>query len=183
MIPGINGSGPEHWQTPWERELGDVAARIAPRSWDEPDEADWLEAVARGVDALSGAGERATDRVVLVAHSLGCIAAAGYLTRGPGDERIAGAFLVAPPDLDAPSVPGPAAAFALPTDGLPVPGLVVASQDDPYCTPDRAAWMAAGWGTPVVDVGALGHVNDDSGLGDWPAGRRLLTAFVAGLGD
>jgi predicted alpha/beta hydrolase family esterase len=181
LIPGINGSGPDHWQTPWELALGDAAARIAPGSWDEPVEEDWIAAVGRGIDALTSSAA-SPERVVLVAHSLGCIAAGSRLVRGPRDERVAGAFLVAPPDREEPSVPGPAAAFALPTVPLRVPALVVASQDDPYLSPRRAAWLADAWGAGLVDAGAVGHINDESGLGDWPAGRALLTAFVAGLG-
>ncbi|MEG9472588.1 MAG: alpha/beta hydrolase [Sphingomonas sanguinis] len=32
----------------------------------------------------------------------------------------------------------------------------------------------------MVEVGALGHINGASGLGSWPEGRRLLTAFRSG---
>jgi predicted alpha/beta hydrolase family esterase len=120
--------------------------------------------------------------VVLVAHSLGCLATASRLTREPGDDRIAGAFLVAPPDREAPSVPAPAAAFACPARALAVPAVVVASEDDPYATLPRTRRMADGWAAPMVDVGAHGHLNEDSGLGAWATGRGLLTAFVAGLG-
>lgn len=181
LIPGIHGSGPGHWHTHWEHELGDACVRLAPRSWDEPEQDDWIAAVGRGIDALTGP-DRGADRVVLVAHSLGCLAAASRLTREPGDERIAGAFLVAPPDREAPSVPAPAAAFACPAAALPVPTVVVASEDDPYATLPRTRRMADAWAAPLVDVGAHGHLNEESGLGAWPVGRGLLTAFVAGLG-
>lgn len=187
LIPGIHGSGAEHWQTLWERELGDACVRLAPRSWDEPDEEDWIAAVGRGVDALTGRNATAAegvpaDRGVLVAHSLGCLAAASRLTREPDDERIAGAFFVAPPDREAPSVPAAAAAFACPARALPVPAVVVASEDDPYATLPRIRRMADGWAAPLIDVGAHGHLNEDSRLGAWATGRGLLTAFVAGLG-
>jgi predicted alpha/beta hydrolase family esterase len=33
----------------------------------------------------------------------------------------------------------------------------------------------------LIVLGALGHVNASSGLGDWPQGRALLDAFSAGL--
>ena len=32
---------------------------------------------------------------------------------------------------------------------------------------------------PLVDAGSRGHLNADSGLGDWPEGRALLTALAA----
>jgi predicted alpha/beta hydrolase family esterase len=34
----------------------------------------------------------------------------------------------------------------------------------------------------VIRIGAHGHLNRASRLGEWDEGRRLLTAFVAGLG-
>jgi predicted alpha/beta hydrolase family esterase len=212
LIPGIGGSGPEHWQTHWERALGAACLRFAPRSWDAPEEDDWLAAITRGVDLLARrdvddgtlagvdvlaaaapatpppvdhdapARAAADGRIVLVAHSLGCLAAASWLTRGPRDDRVAGAFLVAPPDREAPSVPAPAAAFACPAEPLGVPALVAASRDDPCLAFPRAVRIARAWAAPLVDLGAVGHVNDESGLGDWPVGRGLLTAFVAGLG-
>ena len=39
--------------------------------------------------------------------------------------------------------------------------------------------FAAGPGGRISVSGALGHISADSGLGDWPQGRDLLTAFVA----
>jgi hypothetical protein len=39
--------------------------------------------------------------------------------------------------------------------------------------------MAADWGAQAQSVGALGHINADSGLGDWPEGRALLRSLLA----
>ena len=39
--------------------------------------------------------------------------------------------------------------------------------------------FAAGPGGGFREARALGHISADSGLGDWPQGRDLLTAFVA----
>lgn len=46
MVPGIGGSGPEHWQSHWES-LYPNTLRIEPNSWDEPDLADWFAALDR----------------------------------------------------------------------------------------------------------------------------------------
>ena len=176
IIPGINGSGPDHWQSRWQDTWGASASRIAPSSWDEPDVADWCHALDRA------AGRRGPSGVVLVAHSLGCLAAATWLARPqPG---VRGAFLVAPPDAAGPSFPATAAASftACETAALTVPGLVVSSDDDPYCTPRTAQRLAAGWGAGHVSIGPAGHVNAASGLGAWECGRALLRAFTAGLG-
>ncbi len=38
MVPGIGGSDDAHWQTLWERRWGDeIAVRIEPSSWSQPD--------------------------------------------------------------------------------------------------------------------------------------------------
>jgi hypothetical protein len=34
------------------------------------------------------------------------------------------------------------------------------------------------WGSPLVDAGDLGHINADSGIGEWPEGVRLLASLI-----
>ena len=58
--------------------------------------------------------------------------------------------------------------------------LLVASENDPYCTLPGARVLAGAWGIPVIDAGPLTHINDESGIGGWRQGRDLLTAFAAG---
>ena len=116
---------------------------------------------------------------VLVAHSLGCLAVAQWAVRADGaSKRVAGAFLVAPPDPAGPGFPGAASAFAAEFATLPIHALVLASSDDPYCTPHRAAAIATAWGAPFLELGARGHVNVESGFGEWPEGLQLLEDFV-----
>jgi serine hydrolase len=174
IVPGIDNSGDEHWQSQWEAASGPAATRIRPRSWTEPDLDDWCAAITTAVGQL-GPG------AVLVTHSLGCLAATEWLARH--GSRARGAFLVAPPDRDGPVFPRQAAPsfLAVRPQRLPVPAVVVASDDDPYCTPAAASRMAGAWGVPVINAGAHGHLNTASGIGAWPAGRDLLTAFSAGL--
>ncbi len=57
---------------------------------------------------------------------------------------------------------------------------IVASSNDPYGTLDHARRRAAQWGAGFIELGALGHINGSSGLGDWPDGLNLLAAFKAG---
>ena len=54
----------------------------------------------------------------------------------------------------------------------------MASHDDPYCSFARAQSFAAAWGSTLVDAGAAGHINADSGLGDWPQGQALLNKLI-----
>jgi predicted alpha/beta hydrolase family esterase len=62
---------------------------------------------------------------------------------------------------------------------LPFKALVVHSSDDPFCAADRAQAMAADWGAQTLSLGAAGHVNADSGLGDWPDGLDLIRQLQA----
>ncbi|MFI0718852.1 RBBP9/YdeN family alpha/beta hydrolase [Streptomyces sp. NPDC021224] len=182
VIPGIDGSDELHWQSRWQQEWDGAAVRIAPGSWTAPELADWVRAVQAGYEAVGGAAGGAAEPVVLVAHSLGCWAAACWLA----EVRPAGvaAFLVAPPDPRGPAFPRAAApSFAgLAARTLPCPAVVVAGEDDPYCDPGVSAGLARGWGARWESGGAHGHLNSASGLGDWPAGRALLAALTADAG-
>jgi predicted alpha/beta hydrolase family esterase len=57
---------------------------------------------------------------------------------------------------------------------LPIRALAVISEDDPYCAPERARTMAADWGAGCLSLGAAGHINAESGLGDWTQGQGWL---------
>lgn len=177
IVPGIWNSGPEHWQSLWqsEREAADPSAvvRIEPASWSEPDPADWCVAVSRAVAACA-------EPPVLIAHSLGVLAVAHWM-RDPSRPAAAGAFLVAPPDPDAPGFPTAAAGFTAPVGRSDTPSVMVVSDDDPYCSVERAVGFAETLGSGVRRVGPLGHVNVGSGIGAWPSGRALLDDFVRTL--
>ncbi|WP_281264364.1 alpha/beta hydrolase [Curtobacterium sp. 9128] len=173
IVPGIWNSDAEHWQSHWQESRGADAVRIAPTSWSEPDPDDWSAAIDRAVAACD-------EPPVLVAHSLGVLAVAAWLAEHD-DGRVAGAFLVAPPDPDAPGFPAAAAGFTVPTQGVRTPTVLVVSDDDPYCTADRALGIASTLGAGVQRIGASGHVNVASGVGDWDAGRTLLEDFAAAL--
>jgi predicted alpha/beta hydrolase family esterase len=173
IVPGLNGSGPAHWQTRWES-LYPRAMRVAQRDWDHPECAEWRS-------TLEGAIAAAPEPVVLVAHSLGC-ALVAHLASHPVAARISAALLVAPADVDSPAcTPAETRSFApMPTAPLPFAATVVASEDDPYVSLARARHFAASWKATFVDAGRKGHLNADSGLGDWPEGRRHLEALLAG---
>ncbi|MFC5731385.1 MULTISPECIES: RBBP9/YdeN family alpha/beta hydrolase [Nocardioides] len=175
VIPGIDGSDEQHWQTLWENGWGALGVRIAPRSWSEPDLADWIDSVQTAFDVAS-----ARDRdVVLVAHSLGCWAGAAWLRRNPG-AQVKGAFLVAPPDPRGGAFPRTAAPTFLGVEPgtLSCPSIVVASADDPYCDLDAAEHLAGRWGSEWHMVGEVGHVNSASGLGPWRHGQGLLETLA-----
>ena len=172
VLPGLGGSGPEHWQTRWEA-CEPACARVHQREWERPDLAEWL----RAVDEALAAGD---GPVVLVAHSLAC-ALVAHGARRAAWSSVVGALLVAPADVDSPAcTPPETRGFSpLPTEPLPFAATVVSSQDDPFVTLDRARELARRWDADFVDAGAIGHINATSGIGDWAEGRRLLRALVA----
>ncbi|SCE06932.1 hypothetical protein GA0115251_138813 [Streptomyces sp. TverLS-915] len=173
VVPGIDGSDEAHWQSRWEAGWGAEAVRITPGSWSAPDLEDWVAAVGKAYEAVAGRGP-----VVLVAHSLGCWAVAEWLRRARPED--AAAFLVAPPDPHGPAFPAEAAPGFVPLRPapLPCPALLVASADDPYCTPRKSADLATAWGARLRLVGRRGHLNTTSGVGEWGEGRELLGEFV-----
>jgi uncharacterized protein len=176
VLPGLNGSGPEHWQTRWET-LHPATRRVVQRDWDHPDLHAWLAALEA---AVTGTGAP----VALVAHSLGCALAVHAAAR-PFAVSIVAALLVAPADVDSPAhTPAETRSFApLPMRPLPFPVTVVASENDPFVTLPRARALAAAWGATFVDAGPRGHLNAASGLGDWPEGHRQLAALLARAGS
>jgi predicted alpha/beta hydrolase family esterase len=166
IVPGLNNSGPTHWQSCWERTLPE-AERVEQADWDRPALAEWTANLVEAVRRRSGA--------ILVAHSLGC-ALVAHLAALRGRRGIAGALLVAPADVNR---NGPAGRLLegfgpMPRGPLPFPTTVVASRDDPYVRFDLAAAFARSWGARLVDLGFAGHINVDSGFGPWPEGLTLL---------
>jgi hypothetical protein len=182
MVPGWSSSGDDHWQSRWERNLK-TARRIEQNDWLKPQRDAW---VGRILAAAAGSSRP----VVLVAHSLGVAAVAHAGVRMPKG-FVAGAFLVAPADVDNASawpvtegevfdVPG--SGFApLPREPLPFPAALIASTNDPYCTIERARALAGAWGATLVEAGALGHINPASGHGPWPEGVLRFGGFLSRL--
>jgi len=117
----------------------------------------------------------ASEPVVFAAHSLGCILVAAWAAHSRNTHKVQGALLVAPGDVERDDlrqlIPGWAPIVRQP---LPFPSVLIAANDDPYCEAARSRQMAADWGARFVDAGAGGHLNAESGLGDWPQGRQLL---------
>ena len=174
IVPGIGGSGELHWQTRWE-EANPRWHRLRPTDWDRPELNDWTAALDRAVGA-------ARHPPLLVAHSLGCLLVAHW--HQVSTAKVAGAFLVAVPNPEAPAFPVEAADFANPPQTeFRFPSLIVASADDPYGTVEYARGRANQWGGGIVEVGSLGHINGTSKLEDWPQGKALLAAFTAGIAN
>jgi len=166
MIPGLNGSGPAHWQTYWE-ELMPSAMRVVQADWERPRKKPWMATLVAAIAEHPDS--------ILVAHSLGCALVANTVKEHP-DLPVRSAMLVSPSDPDdLDLIEDPLRDFApMPRLHFPFRSIVVASEDDPYVTITRARFFATRWGAVFVDVGRKGHINADSALGDWPEGQAIL---------
>jgi predicted alpha/beta hydrolase family esterase len=172
LLPGLGNSGVDHWQSHWSMAFPN-ASRVLQDEWDQPRREDWLRRLDRHVED----GRRPA---ILIGHSLGTALAVHWLaSRPPG--RVKAALLVAPSDVEsAAHTPEGVRDFApLPRTRLPVPAIVVASSDDPYVDPARAAACAESWGADLFDAGELGHINGASKLGLWPQGLLVLGRLLA----
>lgn len=171
IIPGLGDSGPAHWQSLWENKF-QGALRVRQRDWDYPDPQSWISALEMTV-----ANEHSD--LVLVAHSLGVALVAHWAAKHQTD-KIRGALLVAPSDVDSPAhTPDEVRGFApMPLAQLPFKSIVVASANDPFVSPERARLFADRWGSEFFDIGPKGHINAASGLGLWDEGQKILGRLI-----
>lgn len=170
MLPGWQNSGPEHWQSRWEVAHG--YQRVEQHDWLRPLRGDWI---ARLEDVLLQGPEPA----VLVAHSLGCLLVAAWAAHSCNTHRVKAALLVAPGDAEREDMRPLLASWApIPLRRLPFKSTLLGSRDDPYCSLERARQFAAAWGADFVDAGERGHINAESGLGDWPQGHAIVLELL-----
>lgn len=186
IVPGWSSSGEDHWQSRWQRSLR-TARRVEQSNWLHPDRDTWVGTL------ISTIAKSETDMpIVLVAHSLG-VATAVHAIRELPPAAIAGAFLVAPADVDN-SAKWPVTAgytfdtsahgfSPLPKMPLSCPAALVASTNDPYCSTSRAKEMAHAWGASYIEAGPMGHINASSGHGPWPEGLMQFGWFLKRVGE
>lgn len=172
IIPGLGDSGPEHWQSLWEASHPEYR-RVQQHEWELPRCSDWVRNLETAIAA-------ADSPVVLVAHSMGCAAVIHWATgAASGNNRVAAALLVSPPDVEAETIPlGPTGFAPYPLNQLPFRSVAVVSTNDPFVTLERANWFAASWGSELVILESAGHINAASGHGPWPEGEGLLERLV-----
>ena len=166
FVPGLGGGTPQHWQSLWQHKFGGV--RVEQADWDAPTPETWAAQLNEVVKSEPG-------DLVLVGHSTGVMTIVHYARLYPVSERVRGAILVAPTDPDQPGMLAALKPMApLPMQPLPFPALVIASENDPYVTFERAAAFAEAWEAAFVTVGEAGHLNPESGHGEWADGEILL---------
>lgn len=175
FVPGLRDHVADHWQTLLAAEL--AGSRTVP-----PLEHDKLSCAAR-VAALDEALSAIEGPVILAAHSAGVLIVAHWARRP--SRPIKGALLATPPNIEKPLPPGyPTYGelqsngwLPIPADALPFPSLLATSDNDPLAEPERVTQLARCWGSDLVPLGAVGHLNPASGFGPWPAAMPLLEAL------
>ena len=174
-LAGWQGSGPGHWQSCWELAHGYV--RVEQHDWLRPLRGDWI---ARLEDVLLSLDVERHGRAVLVAHSLGCLNVAAWAAHSRNTHLVKAALLVAPPDVEREELRSLLPSWSpIALNKLPFQSVLMASSNDPFCRLERAWQFAAAWGAEPVDAGPRGHLNADSGLGDWPEGHDQLMRLTA----
>lgn len=176
IVPGLRDHVADHWQTLLAERLPDV--RTVP-----PLEHDKLSRAAR-VAALDDVLREIDGPVVLVAHSAGVMITVHW-AQNP-TRPIQGALLATPADLELPLPDGYPTTEDLDRNGwnpiprgrLPFPSIVAASRTDPLGCYRRIAGMAETWGSRLVDLGDVGHLNPAAGYGYWPDAENLLRQLL-----
>lgn len=166
IIPGLGNSGPEHWQTFFEKSA-DNFNRINQQEWDAPICNEWISTIEKILSNVD------LNTVVLIGHSLGCSTIVHWAAKY--GKKIKGALLVAPSDLEAPQYLFPTKSFEpIPMSKINFKTIVVASEDDEWVSFDRAKLFANNWGSEFINIGKAGHINVLSGYGEWQQGLEIL---------
>lgn len=159
IVPGLNNSGPGHWQTHWQT-MYPAFERMEQQDWNIPDLESWSGQIGNAL-------RRSARPTLIVAHSFGCVATAHRAALGA--PNLYGALLVAPADPEK---------FGLSSQlrqaKMPCVSTLVASDNDPWMERRRAEWWASQWGCDFISAGALGHINADSDIGGWLFGLVQL---------
>ncbi|MET1079810.1 MAG: alpha/beta hydrolase [Pseudomonas sp.] len=169
IVPGWQGSADDHWQSHWQRSLPNTQ-RLERLDWLAPNRDAWCAELQRQVAADP-------RPVILVAHSLGCITVAHWAAQAPAHllQRVSGALLVAPADVERPGCPLALQGFApIPDQPLPFPCQVVGSDNDAAASAARALQLARQWQAEAAILSGAGHINVKSGHQRWEQGFSYL---------
>ncbi|MES2494922.1 MAG: alpha/beta fold hydrolase [Pseudomonadota bacterium] len=173
LLPDLESDEPGYWLRHW------MNSRIDCRMVDlghaqRPERNDLvsrLDHALRGVDAP----------IILVGHGLGALTIAAWagLISCESEATVAGALLIAPGDPGVDDADPRLADFSpLPSSVFSFPALLVASDDDPTISADRAFSLARQWGAGFARFSACGHFSPADGLGRWTDGEDLLDRFI-----
>ena len=181
IVPGLRDHVEQHWQTLLAKELP-CSVTVPPL------EENKLSCQAR-LDAIDQALQGIEGPVLIVAHSAGCMMVAHWAQRQNNAHlgQILGAVLAAPADVETQMPAGYPTKDMLAANGwapiprqpLPFPSVLAASSNDPLTALERARRFAQDWGSELVELGPVGHLNPASGHGPWPMAAKLIHDLLA----
>jgi len=182
IVPGLRDHVPAHWQTHLENTLSATRKVVSV----PPLQSDKLSCAAR-VAAIQRAVESIDGPIVVVAHSGGVVMLVHWAQQF--HRPVQAALLAAPPDFSTPLPAGyPTLAdldangwLPVPSVRLPFPSWVAASTNDPLARLPRVEEMARQWGSELVNVGAVGHLNPASGFGPWKQAEEFVALLDKSL--
>jgi len=173
IIPGYRGSENAHWQTWIENQIS--GSKRIHQNWEQPVLSSWATNIARTLTDL-------TSPVWIIAHSFGCLASILAAVENP--EKVLGLMLVAPADPERFDQDGvkrwhgigasESVRAQIPTYTLPVPSMLIASDNDPWMQASKARLWGECWGSRTFTLKDAGHINTSSGFGPWPDGLKLF---------
>jgi len=174
-VSGLGGSGEVHWQTFWEKAYPEIH-RVQQADWDNPVCSIWVDQLQMTIE------QHADDKpVILIGHSLGCatIIHAAALHKLEG---VAGAFLVAMPDVERSDFPKECIGFSpMPRIALPFPSVMIASENDPYISSAALKKWADIFQTEFINVGLREHIGTAAKLEYWEEGQKLFKQFMRSI--
>ena len=167
IVPGVGGSGQNHWQSWLQRRLMSCS-RVEQHDWNKPLLAQW---VANFVSATL----KVEASIQVVAHSFGCLTAVAAIHQHPElAKKIKKLILVAPANPSRFGENG----FARDSVGnyteffhnikLYIPTQMIISENDPWLNFEDAKALAQAWKIQPINLGQVGHINVDSGFGPFP---------------
>lgn len=171
ILPGLGDSGEDHWQHYWLQKFPN-AVKLVQEDWEKPILKTWLKRLNQVVESLD-------SPIVFVAHSLAAPLVAHWSAKYV-DRKVIGAMLVAPADVDSSKhTPDVVRSFSpIPLQRLSFPSVVVASENDPFVSLERASFLAEQWGSHFINLGKKGHINSHSRLKEWKEGQEILENFI-----
>jgi len=176
IVPGLRAHVPQHWQTLLASRLPRVRT-VEPMGREDLDCARRVAAIEREANAIKGP-------LLLVAHSGGVLMVVHWARQTQRVVHVA--LLATPPDFERampaeyPTIEEVRAGgwLPVPRDRLPFSSIVAASRNDPLGRFARVAELARDWGSKLVDLGRVGHLNPASGYGDWVGADSLIAELI-----
>jgi len=180
IVPGLRCHVAQHWQALLQGRLerqGRKVRSVPPMGRVDLECATRLAAIERQVRLIDGP-------LVVVAHSGGCVMLAHWAWKSK--RRILGALLATPPDFETAMPDGyprlsdlqAGGWLPVPRQRLPFPSIVAASRNDPLGRYEQVAALARDWGSQLVDLGEVGHLNPASGFGTWDRAEEFINQIA-----